>query len=384
MATASLAYAEWRCCAVTTRWSFFVDESGNFGDPDDIVAVSGVLLHHRSSLQPHVLKAALRRVVPVLPWPPHAWLLNQPAFTAMAIRETMNSGALASSALTSAALEAWRVMKKADSEAADTLLQALRSGDVDEAKAEIKLLTTAIRNADNVSFNILRHYGIEIRALIARLLTEAANLKRVADESAPVWLLLASETVAGDAVPSTSSGSDRYLELLQILLGRLSRALGRAGGEHEVAIWVSRRNVANADGGTEHLHLPRLQSLITLAGEHEPSVRLIAAGIGRSTDERGAGYVLADFGANASRIAVFPRTRTLDEVYSVLRERFGSVQIATRKVYSHCAASGDAAALIKRAESERIEAPRRELPANHPKAYWACQQAWTWVEAVSK
>jgi len=369
---------------VKSHWALFVDESGNFDDPDDIVAVSGVLLHHRSSLQPHVLKSALKRAAPLLPWPPHAWLLNQPAFTAIAIRELLRGGdGGVSGRVSSAAIDAYRAMRQADSGAVERVTQAFRAGDPDVAKSEIKLLTAAISTADRPAFDTLRHYGVEIRALVARLVTEAAAQERVADEFLPVWLVLSSETVTGDAFPSSSTG-DRYLTLLEVLLERLAQVLRRTGHEHEVAVWVSRRDVANGLGGTEHLAQPRLQRLITAAAKHQPTIQLTAAGIGRSTDERGAGYVVADFAANASRVATFPRGRTLDEVYSVLRQRIGLVQLETGGVYSHCAANGAAAALIARAESEGVAAPRGELLANQRRALWACQQAWTWAESVHK
>src|SRR5688500_7751926 len=97
---------------MTTRWAFFVDESGNFEDPGDTVAVSGLLLHDRASLQPHTLKAALRRAAPLLPWPPHAWLLDQPAFIAVAIREAGKRVPISGDSLMNAALGAWQAMKR--------------------------------------------------------------------------------------------------------------------------------------------------------------------------------------------------------------------------------------------------------------------------------
>jgi hypothetical protein len=368
---------------VTNRWSFFVDESGDFDDPDDVVVVTGVLMHQRASLQPHVLKAALRRALPVMPWPPHAWLLNQPAFTAVAIREIAKTGVAPANAVVSAGMDAWRAMKRSDAEAAQALVQAFRIGVPDGARAEIKSLSTALRNADPLAFDILRHYGAEVRALLARLLTEMAHQERVAEDTMPVWLVLSSETKPGDAVSPTGD-ADRFLALLRVVLERLVSLLRYRAGNHEVVIWVSRRNVVSQHGATERLSVPHLERVLRSIQGSYSSVRLFAGGVGRSTDERGAGYVIADFAANASRVAVAHRGRALEAVHTILRERFGTVQITTREVYSHCAASGDAAALIERAQSESVEWPERELPPIYPRARWACEQAWMWIKAMSK
>ena len=69
---------------MTTSWVLFVDESGNFSDASDVVAVGGLLLRDSPALQPHVLKASLQRAVPELPWPFHAAFVNQPAYVALA------------------------------------------------------------------------------------------------------------------------------------------------------------------------------------------------------------------------------------------------------------------------------------------------------------
>jgi hypothetical protein len=63
----------------------FVDESGDFDDPEAEVAVAGVLARTYDSIQMRLrLEQALRRAVPVGPYPPHANRLNIPAWLALA------------------------------------------------------------------------------------------------------------------------------------------------------------------------------------------------------------------------------------------------------------------------------------------------------------
>jgi len=63
----------------------FVDESGDFKDPDAEVAVAGVWMQTYDSAQMRLrLERALRQVVPVGPYPPHANRLRYPGWLALA------------------------------------------------------------------------------------------------------------------------------------------------------------------------------------------------------------------------------------------------------------------------------------------------------------
>src|SRR5687768_6258742 len=83
---------------VTLEWSpmsirraFFVDESGQFDNTSDTVAVAGLLLRDSPALQPHILTATLKRALPSLPWPLHAAFINQPAYLALATEAEQGS-----------------------------------------------------------------------------------------------------------------------------------------------------------------------------------------------------------------------------------------------------------------------------------------------------
>ncbi len=61
------------------EWQLFIDETGNFEDPDASVAVVGWLVQHREHPRFDAdLRGALAKVVPDAAWPPHAAHLNLP------------------------------------------------------------------------------------------------------------------------------------------------------------------------------------------------------------------------------------------------------------------------------------------------------------------
>src|ERR1022692_3835466 len=71
-----------------TRWTLYVDESGNFADVEDDVAVSGVLIRDDvPGLSENEVKRALESVVPGFPWPGHASLINNASWVALVLAD---------------------------------------------------------------------------------------------------------------------------------------------------------------------------------------------------------------------------------------------------------------------------------------------------------
>ena len=207
---------------MTERWAFYVDESGKFDDAQDDVVVAGLLLRDSASLHPHAIKAALRRAIPLLPWPLHATFINQPAYVTMALEPAVRSDRqVAQTELGITVLQAWRLLKKRERDRVNAVARRLRES-AEPQYDDIALLSSALRKADSLVFDRLRAHALETYAIAARLVSDLA-----ASESAglpTILLAAASETVVGDAcLPAKSS--DRYLQLLGFTLGRVRQVL---------------------------------------------------------------------------------------------------------------------------------------------------------------
>src|SRR5438874_1572983 len=72
-----------RHMAKLASWRFFVDESGQFGDPAEDVAVAGLLIRDEPGRVTHELERGLRRAFPDLAWPLHAAVYDRPVGLAL-------------------------------------------------------------------------------------------------------------------------------------------------------------------------------------------------------------------------------------------------------------------------------------------------------------
>jgi len=191
---------------MTERWAFYVDESGNFDDAFDDVAVAGLLLRDSAALHPHAIRAALRRAIPLLPWPLHATFINQPAYVAMVLEPAVRPDRqTAKTELGVTVLRAWRLLKERERDRVNSVARRLRDS-AEPRYEDIALLSAVIREADSLAFDRLRAHALETYAIAARLVSDLA-----ASEGAglpTILLAAASETVVGDACLDAKS-SDR-------------------------------------------------------------------------------------------------------------------------------------------------------------------------------
>jgi hypothetical protein len=366
---------------VLTRWAFYVDESGGFDERLDRVVVAGLLLQDRPTLQPHVLKAALVRAIPLLPWPLHAAFVNQPAYVAMALYHAVSGNRHSVTGdVAKSVVRAYEVLKEHDRDRANAVARLLRHQQ--EPKFDdIAVLSTLLRTVDNAASERLRSHGLEAHASAARLLADLAPAK-TDGWLPPIIVVTGSETEVGDAWPRSDSG-DRYLNLLSTTLHRVGQVLGRFPGPHIVSVWVSRRDVVDWRLKTPvKLNTPHLNQVISELSI-VPDVTILGGGVGTSWEGRGAGYVLADLAANSVRRILASRSVSILKATRDIQARLGAQAASGSPELAHCAASGRAAELISLASVGGLtKSPSTALPATVPRARWACEQAWEWAEAL--
>jgi hypothetical protein len=276
-------------------------------------------------------------------------------------------------------LRAWRLLKERERDRVNAVARRIR-GSAEPNYDDIAVLSAAIRAADSLVFERLRAHALETYATAARLISDLA-----ASEGAglpTILLAAASETVVGDACLDNKS-SDRYLQLLGVTLGRVRQVLTRLPGMHVVSVWASRRNVVDWRLSTAvRMGLPHLNEVIRSLGDHT-TVQLVGGGVGTSWEDTGAGYVLADMTANWARRVLMPRSVGIRTVTETLETRLGARAASGTPALSHCAASGEAAIVIKQASEGNLRgAPSAALPYAPPRARWACEQAWEWAEVL--
>jgi hypothetical protein len=367
---------------MSIAWKLYVDESGNFDNELDSVVVAGLLVGDSPVLQPHAIKTALKRAIPLLPWPFHATYINQPAYVAVALEPAVRlDKAAAGTELGPIVNQAWRVLKERERDRTNAVARRLR----DEAEPkydDIVVLSSTLQRFEPSISERLRSHALEIHATVGRLISDLAVAKGTV--LPPVLFAAVGETATGDAFADDGS-SDRYLTLLGVLLGRVRDVLVRFSGQHQVSVWTSRRDVIDWRlKVSARMNLPHLNEAIKSLGEH-PTVKLLGGGVGTSWESDGAGYVLADWAVNSARRVLMSRSVGIATVVNNLESRVGVKAATGRPSLSHCAASGEAAQLIKKASNGALIGPAATaLPYIHPRARWACEQAWEWSEAIRK
>jgi hypothetical protein len=363
------------------RWDFHIDESGDFDDAFDSVVVAGLLIRDSPALQPHAIKGALKRAIPLLPWPLHATFINQPAYVAAALEPSVRANRQAEqSELGSIVIQTWSLLKDLHRDRVNAVARRLRAQE-EPNYDDIAVLSLAIRSADNVAFERLRAHALETYATAARLLSDLAAGHNGVGLPAIV-VAAAGETVVGDAWPEDDP-RDRYLSLLGVALTRACQVLRRDVGPHVISVRASRRNVIDWRLKTSvRMNLPHLNEVIRSLGVQTP-VTLVAGAVGTSWEDSGAGYVLADIAANAARQILLSRSVGIRGATAALQSRLGVAAASGTPALSHCAASGEAAELIVRAAGGALPgSPSAGLPCVPPRARWACEQAWEWAEAL--
>lgn len=287
------------------EWQLFIDETGNFEDPDASVAVVGWLVQHREHPRFDAdLRGALAKVVPDAAWPPHAAHLNLPIVHPIL---TQGFGAVPSDddAWVSSMPGAWARLRALKHEAVRKVLnlaeqrQMAPYDDLAEANEIVKRLEPNLFG----SFKARRERRMRhMRGLLSHLGEVFGP-----GES---WLVGAGMPPVAD--DDTSKG-DRYLALLETLFCRVFALLRSDDGDrHEVRVHVARRWVKPngvpltlklriQDVGDCVRRAERFPVLAPEPGKPDARVRIVPHSVSRYDSNVRPGIVIADFAANRLR-----------------------------------------------------------------------------------
>jgi hypothetical protein len=368
---------------VGSQWGLFVDESGDFKEPEDGAVGAGILLRlDVPEVRVQAIDRDLYRAVPGFPWPLHAAHINVPVMGALARTARLRFASPTDAShwrpnpFDAVATSAVETLEREDAPRVGRVLDALRRGERPDFD-DLRKLDGLLKASGRAMHRKLQDYARQATAWILAVIGRLAPTSNVHLLAATV---LSGESIPGDAIPPGAEGdradAERYFTLLQCLLGRTCDVLSRLPGPHEVAVHVANRPVDSTRGRVQ-FDLSHLREMIRLATPPGlTSVRLHAAStpdFDASVDPR---IVLADFVANGAR-------RRMRESYALrtLEAQLDAVTVGPvhsgEPPLSHVAASGWA--------REHIEAARRDstTPPPPPEAKrWARDQATEWAKAL--
>lgn len=349
-----------------TRWTLYLDESGDFDEPLDPVAVGGLLLRDDLvATSSRSLAAGLKKALPWLPWPLHAGLINQPAYMALVT-------------------DAWLRSPDAATAPAGMPIELMRaSADATEhfrrvAPTEYASLAAAYEGRRKLNFGSLTGLGnrlAQARPQTAAALRNAGRAAWAQVRDVPrslagggkevTWLLAASETELGDAAASADA---RYFAGLEALLHRLVALLTRLGGRHVVGVKALARDVWEPQISKARPLRPQdLDPVIRLVSDAHAVVRLRAEGVEKFDAGTGVEFVLADFIANQARRALRQPGSPLRHVEELLE--LGCPVRSGEPPRSHVAATGRALVFLRTGTAGWTTTSRR----------WAVEQAEEWA-----
>ena len=370
-----------RSHALETRWSLYVDESGDFSDAWISVVVGGLLVRADAERGgPEPLRRQLLGAIPIEFWPLHAAQINLPVWFA----------------LVHAAVVADRTPVDPTSAAAIACLRTHCGAHLDAALADLtngheprfdalRAMNHILRQHQPVDYITLEHWGRTLWAKVATLVEALAASNGGADLPA-VAVFAAGETDLSPIDPAEGSMDEdaRYKELLACALERVASVLGRTEGRHHVGLHVLGRRVFNRVLGR---HTPLLLSDVAALAQpinerFAPRVRLVANEVARFDRDVHPALVLADFAANHARRALHGPCRELTSTESDLQSRIPAAVRSGRPVLSHLAGDGLARSWIAWAGGHMPSPPRQSLALTKQRRRWACEQAYEWVTAL--
>ncbi len=369
---------------MSPEWGLFVDESGDFQEPEDDVVGVGILLRlDAPSVRAQAIDRELHRAMPGFPWPLHAAHINVPVTGALAraarLRFAMPADAAhwRSNPFDAVATSAVETLERENAPLVSQVLDALRR-DERPKFADLKTLDELLKDRDPVMHHKLEDYARQATAWILGVIGRLATPPDIDLLAATV---LSGESALGEASPGETTGVDaataRYLTVLLCLLGRTCDFLSRLPGPHEVAVHVATRGIVDPKLGRQSFDLTHLREMIRQAmPPGTMGVHLHAASTPEFDWGADARIVLADFVANQVRYRVGGSCALRKLEKRLASVAVGSLQSGAPRL-SHVAASGWA--------REHIEAARRDAPA--PPAprdvkRWARDQATEWADAL--
>ena len=340
-----------------SRWAFFIDESGDFNDPDECVVVGGLLVDEDlAGLEPGKLERTLRQVAPLLPWPLHTAHVNLPVTFALEAR-LQREGSEGSA--TGAVLDETQDLSA-------KCIDALRDGAWPQYE-DLKALDSHLRARARREHSRWARRRTEVHAAIGAVLeglVAASTVPRAA-------VITCSESSPADAA---ANSKERYLPLLQHALERAMWVAGLHEGEHEIRIHALSRHVVDPTIGQKIFLSKRHLGHSINSVAPVQRVRAIVHEVVDFRDGVHPGLFCADFICNRARPRLESSLRSLLDVET-------DVATATRapvrtKERSHLAASGAARAYLRAAKADRA----MPTPLGVDMKRWAQEQAREWAE----
>jgi hypothetical protein len=355
------------------NWSLFVDESGDFADPAECVAVAGLLLAEDiPGYSSPEIKEILAKALPGFPWPLHACFVNQLAYVGIAAsqrpKEALEAARPGLSTVVEQAVAEWQAREPARLNGVAGQIKAGRKPSV----ADLAVLGDGLRRARPQLAAALQDVAREgWRAM--NLVAERLVASKSSDGHPLTAFLAASETTLGDA---GATAADRYFGLLRALTERAAAVIARHPGQHRLGLYVQQLDVFDTRLGIALRLTPqRVGEAINQLRALHPKVRLTVLETSDFGPNVTVEYVLADFLANRSRRHLSDFQGALDYVEDRVGEYFGAPLRSGHPVRSHLSASGEAFASVLAAAAGR----KRHLPWQGARRRWACEQANQWA-----
>ena len=300
------------------KWNLYIDESGKFEDPDDVVTVAGLLIKEGvDSFSQERVRRALERAFPRVPWPVHGWVLRKVCMQAVWAYSAYKHKAQMPSSCE------WDVIQLLENdERFQNACNCVRKAK-DPKYDDLTYLDALIRKRDSVLWSCLFNAMIHQQEAIWRVLQSCSKISLPGS----VFLVVASETIQGD---SASSLRDRYLELLACLFHRTADLLLVCSGENQVWLHPLTRKIFDPRLNCfYHLNPNQINNAAVRATSPERSVkreggevRLIPSRPADWTNRVSSMHVLADHLAGTARYFC-SRNMNLQKLTSRLHKRTG-------------------------------------------------------------
>ena len=265
------------------EWLCFIDETGDFGDPNASVFVSAVLVECEN--EPTFIRRtrqAIGELAPLAPWPMHAWLAQRPEAHALwAIDRPQAAARHGLEACARAARLHWEAHAP---EALQRGLERLKQGKEPRMDDLRELERTRDAQPCFIAFD-------------SHTSTAKSRMSRIGRDLSDGKIM---GVIAGESHPGQAPKGDRYLAVLKALLERIDELLALDDDARHVRLIVATRDVIHPILGQKtRLDRATLESVIARRPSGFHSGRTFRVGAIQSYDENvHPGLVLADFFAN--------------------------------------------------------------------------------------
>ncbi len=286
-----------------TQWVLHLDESGDFASPGNAVLVAGIMLQERpSEAADQILAGVLRRIDPLVPYPPHATDLRQPAWW------------VARWMLADPAVREIHPARQVLDRAAATIQRGGSAPLLARMNEQLQLAQTPDYDALQLATRWLRDRDSALCRELESLARGAEDRYRAIGTQLRTLYGDARCHVVAAADPGGVSleGADRYLSLLTVLFERVFALLrARPAQRHEVRVVAAQRHVTDTRMGRRRMLMPQDLGECVRQAERFPLfapvsapdtiVRILPWSSVSYREQVPPGVALADFVANRVR-----------------------------------------------------------------------------------